>query len=65
MYQPGHGIFFSLIKVSKKSMGKLVDAMIIAQQLNQSSQGFLHAGEQDVSLAVFCSMETAFNHSEG
>lgn len=57
--------FWCLIKVSKKNMGKLVHPMIIAQQSKQSSQVLLHAGEEDVSLAAFYSMETAFNHPEG
>lgn len=45
--------FLSLIKVSKKNMGKFIDAMIVAQQLKQKSQALLHAGEEDVSLAAF------------
>ena len=46
-------------------MGKLIDAMIVAQQLKQSSQALLPAGEEEVSLAAFYSMETAFNHPKG
>lgn len=44
-------------------MGKLVDGRIVAYHSKQSS--LLRAGVEDVSLAAFYSMKTAFSYPEG
>lgn len=65
MCQLAYGLPLSLVRVSKKTITRFAGATITLQQQKQSSQGLLHAAEEEVGFAAFYSMETAFNQPEG